>query len=154
MPAYESKIDINASSRRVWEVLSDVVRWPQWLPTVTEVTALDRESIVVGARYRVQQPKLRPAVWTVTELEDPKRFVWEAHMAGFRMIAEHVVVERAPDASEVILRYSFEGLLGGIIGRMFRRIVTEYLAQEAAALKQIVERLYSPAASGSDRLAS
>jgi len=68
MLGYESKIVINARSHRVWQVLSDVTRWPQWLPTVTRVVALNGESIVVGARCLVQQPRLKPAVYTVTEL--------------------------------------------------------------------------------------
>ena len=150
MLVYESKIIINARSHRVWKLLSDVTRWPQWLPTVTHVVALDGESIVVGARYRVQQPRLRPAVWTVTEVEGSQRFVWEAYLTGIRMIAEHAVVEKAQDVSEVILRYSFDGLLGGIVGRIFRPIVTRYLAQEATALKHSVERLSAPTPSGSD----
>lgn len=139
MLGYESKIVINAKSHRVWQVLSDVTRWPQWLPTVTRVVALNGEPIVVGARYLVQQPRLKPAVYTVTELEDSRRFVWEARLTGVRMIAEHAIVEKTPDVSEVILRFSFDGLLGSVVGRIFRPIITRYLAQEAAALKQVVE---------------
>lgn len=147
MLAYESKIIINAPAHRVWKLLSDVTRWPQWLPTVTHVVALDGESIVVGARYRVQQPRLRPAVWAVTEVEDSRRFVWEAHLTGIRMVAGHAIVEKAPDVSEVILTFSFDGLLGGIVGRMYRSIVTGYLAQEATALKRAVEQSSVPTSS-------
>lgn len=154
MRAYESKIVIKAKSHRVWKVLSDVARWPQWLPTVTRVDALDGESIAVGARYWVQQPKLKPVVWTVTGLEDSRRFVWEARFTGVRMIAEHAVVEKTQDVSEVSLRYFFDGLLGGVVGRIYRGIVTRYLAQEASALKQAVERLSSPDPSESDRVSS
>jgi uncharacterized membrane protein len=140
MLVYESQIVINAGAHRVWQVLSDVARWPQWLPTVTRVVPLDGEAIVVGARYRVEQPKLKPAVWTVTEVEEPRRFVWMAHLPGIRMLAEHTIVEQAPEVSEVVLRFSFGGLLGGMVGRMLRSIVTQYLAQEAIALKHVVER--------------
>jgi|ADGO01.1.fsa_nt_gi Polyketide cyclase / dehydrase and lipid transport. len=48
MLVYESQIVINAGAHRVWQVLSDVARWPQWLPTVTRVVPLDGEAIVVG----------------------------------------------------------------------------------------------------------
>jgi uncharacterized membrane protein len=146
MLVYQSQSVINAGSHRVWKVLADVARWPQWLPTVTRVVPLDGESIVVGARYRVEQPKLKPAVWTVTEVQDQRRFVWKADLPGIRMVAEHTIVEKAPEVSEVVLSFSFGGLLGGIMGRMLRSIVTGYLAQEAAALKHAVERWSAPAA--------
>jgi ribosome-associated toxin RatA of RatAB toxin-antitoxin module len=152
MLIYEYRIIVNAQPHRVWNLLSDVTRWPQWLPTVTHVEALDGEPIVVGARYRVQQPKLRPAVWTVTEVEDSRRFVWEAYLTGIRMVAEHDIVDKAQGVSEFILRYSFGGLLGGVVGRIYRPIVTQYLAQEATALKQAVERSSAPATPGCEGL--
>ena len=135
----ESKVIIDAGADRVWHVLSDVIRWPQWLPTVSRVVPLDGEAIAVGARYLIHQPRLRPAVWTVTDLQDFQRFVWEARFTGLRMTAEHAVSEKAPDVSEVILRFSFGGPLGGIVGGLFRPIARRYLAQEAAALKHAVE---------------
>lgn len=145
MRRYESRIEISAASDRVWKVLSDVTRWPQWLPTVSDVVALDGESLAVGARFRVRQPKLRTVVWTVTELEDSRRFVWESRLPGVQMIAEHAVVEKTGDACEVVLRYSFDGPLGSVVGRLFRSITTRYLMQEATALKYAVERVFRPA---------
>jgi uncharacterized membrane protein len=139
MLTYESSTSIDASVEAVWRVLSDVSQWPMWLPTVSRVEPLDGNSLRLGARFVVHQPKLRPATWTVSELDEPRRFVWVARSPGVRMVAEHAVTPDSPATSRVVLRFSFGGLLGGIIGKSFSTIAQNYLAQEAASLKQRVE---------------
>ena len=140
MQSYEASADIAADPSVVWRVLSDVATWPLWLPTVTKVVALDAAPLALGSRFVVHQPGLRPATWRVTELEAPSRFTWEARSPGLRMVARHSVVAREEGASAVLLQFSFEGPLGGILGRLFRSVTQRYLAQEAAALKSKAER--------------
>jgi hypothetical protein len=55
------------------------------------------------------------------------------------MVAEHTIEESTPDRSNVNLRFSFTGLLGTLVGRLFRSVTQRYLAQETAALKLEVE---------------
>jgi len=139
MPTYEASTSINAGPDLVWRVLSDVARWPEWLPTVSKVEPLDGERLSIGSRFVVHQPRLRPATWVVTELAETGRFVWVARSLGLVMLAEHSVAQQSPITSTVTLRFSFNGLLGGIMGRMFRSLTESYLAREAASLKQRVE---------------
>ena len=139
MLTYESSVSIAAPRDAVWRALSDVTAWPDWLPTVVKVEPLDGQGLSLGARFVIQQPKLRPTTWVVSELQQPRRFVWVARAPGLKMIAEHTVEDDVPAKSTVILRFSFTGLLGGIIGRVFHAITKRYLAQEAASLKQTVE---------------
>jgi uncharacterized membrane protein len=139
MPSYDAAIEIDASSESVWRVLAAVVAWPEWLPTVESVLPLDGNQLKVGFRYAVRQPKLRPATWIVTELEPPRRFVWQARSPGLLMVAEHTVLEGSPGKSDVHLRFTFTGLMGVLIGRLFRSITVRYLAAEVASLKLKVE---------------
>ena len=139
MPTYESSIVIAAEADAIWLVLSDVANWPHWLPTVTKVEPLDGTSMVLGSRFVVYQPKLRPATWRVTQIEAPRLFIWEARSPGLHMVAEHSVAPQPSGSAAVLLRFSFGGLLGGILGTLFRSITERYLRQEAAALKQRVE---------------
>ena len=138
MPTFESSISIAAPPEVVWRVLSNVVAWPQWLPTVSKVEPLDGAPLSQGARYLVHQPKLRPTIWSVTELAAPQRFVWVARSPGVRMVAEHTVTGQ-DNAVSVQLRFSFFGLLGGVVALLFGSLTQRYLAQEVAALKQQVE---------------
>jgi len=139
MRTYESSVVIAADASAVWSVLSDVANWPHWLPTVTKVVPLDGAALAAGSRFVVYQPKLRPATWKVTRLEAPRRFVWEARSPGLHMIAEHAVTPQPPASSAVVLRFSFGGLLGGLVGKLFRSTTERYLEQEAAALKMKAE---------------
>jgi uncharacterized membrane protein len=139
MITYESSTSIDAPAEAVWRVLSDVVQWPKWLPTVSRVEPLNGTSLRLGSRFVVHQPGLRPATWTVSEIDEPRRFAWVARSPGIRMVAEHDVTQDSSAISRVVLRFSFGGLLGGIVGRIFRNVTESYLAQEATSLKQRVE---------------
>jgi hypothetical protein len=56
------------------------------------------------------------------------------------MLAEHAVTPRPPGSSAVLLRFSFGGLLGGLMGKLFHSTIEDYLAREAAALKTKAEK--------------
>ena len=140
MLTYEAFATISAQSDAVWRILSDVAAWPTWLSTVNAVQALDTNTLKLGSRFVVRQPKLKPATWVVTELDEATRFVWVARSPGLVMTAEHTVSREGPAACKVVLRFSFAGLLGGLIGRAFRATTESYLAQEAASLKLRAEK--------------
>jgi hypothetical protein len=140
MVRYEASATIEAPVESVWRRLADVVRWSQWTPTVAQVDALDRPELALGHRYRVRQPKLRPTVWTVTLLEAPLRFTWETRFPGVRMVADHILERRPSGETALTLRFSFDGWLGPLVGRLYRKLVRSYLATEAACLRTVVEK--------------
>ena len=139
MRSYDASLAIAAPPESVWPVLAAVVAWPKWLPTVSSVEAHDGEPLQVGFRYTVRQPKLRPATWIVTQLDPPRSFVWQARSPGLLMVASHTIEESSPGKSLVALRFSFMGLLGTPIGWLFRSTAEQYLAQELASLRSVVE---------------
>jgi uncharacterized membrane protein len=139
MPTYEASISIAAEPAAVWRVLSDVAAWPAWLPTVDAVQPLDDAAVRPGARFAVRQPKLRPATWTVTQLDPAGRFEWVARSPGLRMTGDHVVTPESPGGARVVLRFGFSGLLGGLVGKLYGPLVRDYIAQEAQALKRKLE---------------
>jgi hypothetical protein len=55
------------------------------------------------------------------------------------MIATHTIEEAPSGRSHVVLRFSFDGVLGAPIGWLFRSTTEQYLAQEVASLKLTVE---------------
>ena len=118
----------------VWQVLADVEHWREWTPTVVEIKSLSNNGMRVGARYRVVQPKLRPAVYEVTECVPNQAFTWVQKLPGGGMIGDHRLSSR-DGATEVELSFTSKGLFANIIGKMFSKLISDYVATEAKSLK-------------------
>ena len=93
-----TRIDVEAPVEQVWEVLREVERWPEWAPTVTSVRRLDDGPLAVGSRVRVEQPRIPPTEYVVTELEPSRSFTWVATGPGVRTTARHLLEESVPAA--------------------------------------------------------
>ena len=140
MRSYTASIRIAATPERIWPALSDVVRWPEWLPTMTSVEPLGAGGqLAVGARYKLAQPRLRPTVWSVVKLEPLRSFAWQAYSPGVSILATHSIDAAAGGLSEVTLQVQFSGPLSLLAGVLAGRIIKEYLGLEVASLKQRVE---------------
>jgi carbon monoxide dehydrogenase subunit G len=134
---------IAAAPEAVWQVLSDVARWPEWTPTIQSVDRLDDGPFAVGSRARVRQPKLPQAEWQVTDLLDGRSFTWEATGPGLRTVARHVV-EPDGTGSRVTLSIEQTGPMGAVAALVWRRLTQAYIELEAASLDRRVTR--TPAA--------
>lgn len=131
-----TQVDIDASPERVWAVMSDVERWPEWTDTVTAVTRLDADSLGLGSRVRVEQPKLPPTEYVVTEFDPGEGFTWVATGPGVRTTARHRIEPLGGSGSRVRLSVEQSGPVGRVMGRLFfTRLTDRYLATEAAGLK-------------------
>ncbi len=144
-------VEIQASPQTVWGVLREIERWREWTPTVTSIRCLDDGPLAVGSRARIRQPKLPPADWRVTELEEGRSFTWVTGSPGVRVTARHWVDPHA-SGSRATLSLTFAGLLGPLVGRLARALNERYLRLEADGLKTRSEerqRASSPSPSAS-----
>ncbi len=139
MKPYSTTITINASQETIWKVLSDVSCWHEWTPTVQKVEVLDAPELKLNNRYKVFQPKLQPAEWTVTELST-SNFTWESKAPGMHMVAEHILTSKGVNQTELTLTFTFNGWLGNLIGRMYGKMTAEYVQTEAQSLKKRIEK--------------
>lgn len=128
-------IEVAAPMERVWEVLVDVERWPEWTDSVTSVRRLDDGQLAIGSRVEVSQPRIPTGTFTVTALEPGRSFSWEQHQPGSTVVAHHECTPLADGVTRVELRVVMDGALGGIVGRLYRKLTDRYLAMEAAGLK-------------------
>jgi hypothetical protein len=135
---YRVAVDIKAAPGRVFAVLCAVERWPEWTSTVTSVKRTDRGTFTVGSRARVWQPRLLPAVWQVTELDEPRNFTWVTRSPGVAVTGEHLV-EADGTGSRVTLSLKFSGLLGPLVSRFYGNLNQRYLATEAEGLRKRCE---------------
>jgi uncharacterized membrane protein len=132
-------INIDAPPEKVFALLRNVERWPEWTPSVTSVQRLDQGPFAIGSSARVCQPKLRAAVWQVTELEEDSHFTWVAHTPGLQMKAGHVV-ERQGTGCRVLLSFEMSGLIAPVASSLFGDLIEQYLGIESRGLKEHAER--------------
>ena len=93
--SFSRSVDINASPEAVLAVMSDVERWPEWTASVTSIKRLDSGPFAIGSRARIRQPKLPPALWTVSAIEPGRSFTWISKGPGILVTAHHAIDPRA-----------------------------------------------------------
>jgi uncharacterized membrane protein len=127
MPAtITSDARIGASVDEVWRLTIDVERWPRLTPTMTSVERLDDGPMRVGSSARVVQPRQRPTVWTVTKLDAPHVFEWQAKILTVTMTgAHHLAADGDHCRNELRLVLSGFGsrLMGRLLGSTMRKAI-------------------------------
>jgi carbon monoxide dehydrogenase subunit G len=132
-------VPIQATPARVWAVLREIERWPEWTPTVAKIEPVGSRAFEVGARVKIHQPKLLPATWQITEVDEGRAFTWVMRGLGVRVSGRHEV--RAGErGSHATLSLEFSGFLGPLVARIYGRLNERYLAMEAAGLRERCEK--------------
>jgi carbon monoxide dehydrogenase subunit G len=136
---YEKTTTVAADPARVWEVLSDIERWPDRIPTYEEVRRLDDGALQVGSRAHVKQKGLAAGEWEVSELVPGETFTWSSKQPGVRIVGRHRVTADPDGSTRLTLVLEQSGWLSGLITLVLGRKVREYVDLEAAALTSAAE---------------
>jgi uncharacterized membrane protein len=140
MTDFSYAVEIFALPERIWEVLVDVERWPEWTPTVTRVERLDTGPLAIGSRTKIWQPRLMATAWQVTEIgERVGIFTWETSRPGIRVIATHRL-EPTSDGVRVTLTLDYKGILGPLMAWQLKALNWDYITREAQGLKRRCEQ--------------
>lgn len=140
MPNYSATDIIEAPPELVWGFLANVTHWPQYLDTFESVEPLDNPQLAIGARFRVLQPGLRPAVWKVILVDPPRQFIWQAESLGMGMLAGHGLDRIADGRCRLRLDFGFSGPLGWPLGLVFGGKTRRFLHSESMAFKRLAEQ--------------
>ena len=117
----------------------DVERWSDWTPTVTRAERLDEGPLYVDSRTRITQPKIPPAIWHVTELDETRGvFTWVARSPGVVTTASHLIAE-SPRGTRATLSVEFSGFASILAVRLFGKLTEEYVDTEAESLMRWCE---------------
>lgn len=136
---FEKTIEIEASQRRVWDVLSDLEAWPRRIETVEAVELLTPAPLAKGSRVRLRQPKLPEGVWDVTAWDAPSFFEWTQKGSGVTSVAGHRIQALGDARSRLTLTLELRGLLIPIVGRFYKDLTNRYMTLEAAGMKRAAE---------------
>jgi uncharacterized protein YndB with AHSA1/START domain len=127
-----------APPTRVWDALTDVESWPEWISSYHSVKRLDDGPLAVGSRAEVRQPGLATATYTVTALEPGREFTWESTAAGVRTTARHVV-EPSDGGTRIRLSLRQTGALAGVVGVLLGGKIRRFLQLEGRGLCDAAE---------------
>ena len=144
MSDFRYVVDIKVSPVRVWAVMLDVERWPEWTASVTRLVALDGPGIGVGKRFEIKQPKLPTLVWEVTDVAPGVSWTWAQRSSGGSTLAHHTLTPIADGRTLVRQAVDQQGLVGALVGRLMLRTTRRYLEMEAQGLKGRSEQLRHP----------
>jgi uncharacterized protein YndB with AHSA1/START domain len=119
-------VEIAAPPDVVWSVMSDPEHWHEWTASVRSIRLLGNGPFRPGRRALVRQPRLPPAVWTVTAVDPGRSFTWKSGLPGMWVYGHHAV-EPVSGGTRAILSLRFEGMLGGLLARTTAGINDRYL---------------------------
>lgn len=131
---FAQRVEIDAPTHVVWSVYSDVVRWPEWTASVRSLTYVRGVGLEVGARVRIDQPRLPVTVWEVTEVSEGRSWTWVARSPGATTSGVHEVRALDGGRTEAVNRLVQTGPLGLLVGRLAAGLTRRYLALEADGL--------------------
>jgi uncharacterized protein YndB with AHSA1/START domain len=134
----EVSINIARPPEVVWRTIADVQRWHEWTPSIRSIEPLDSFTFGVGSRFRIRQPKLKPMVWRVTEVEPGRSFTWETLSPGMVAIGRHMVRPNGNGSTATLVLIQ-EGWLSALLRPLLAPISRRYVEMEARGLKRQCE---------------
>jgi uncharacterized protein YndB with AHSA1/START domain len=138
MATFTRSIVIQAPVENVWTILAELERWPEWTASMRSVRALGEGRPGVGARYRVEQPKLQPAEFTISDWRPPHSFTWRMGTPALSAVAVHTLTPM-PEGCGLELKLDYRGPLAWAVGVLAGKLTREYMSLEAEGLKRRAE---------------
>ncbi|WUH96704.1 SRPBCC family protein [Spirillospora sp. NBC_00431] len=137
---FEVSVDIDASPETVWGLLTDVEHWPDMTASINRVELLEKP-FALSSRARVFQPRLPPAIWTVTAFDENRSFTWESRSPGIITIGGHNLTTKPDGTVSVQLTLDQKGPLAPVMSVFTGRLARRYITMEANGLKSKAESL-------------
>jgi ribosome-associated toxin RatA of RatAB toxin-antitoxin module len=134
---YETSTTTAAEPSRLWAVVSDVEKWPEWIAVYEEVRRAQHGDLALGDSAHVKQKGLAAGDWTVTELEEGRVFAWQSRQPGVRITGRHVVSAEAAGGSRLTLQLEMSGWLSGVVNALMGKRSRSYVDLECARLAEV-----------------
>jgi carbon monoxide dehydrogenase subunit G len=134
----ERIVRIAAPPAKVWAVMTDVERWPEWTPSIRSVKRGESGAFGMGSTATLEVAGAPTSVWTVTEFGEGQSFTWETTVRGVTVRAAHVI-DTEGDGSRVMLTTVSTGLMARLFAPMLVIVGRRNLRQEAEGLKRRCE---------------
>jgi Polyketide cyclase / dehydrase and lipid transport len=129
MYLFECEATFEAAPDVVWKVWTDVARWPEW-DVSKDIARLDGPFQPGTSGWAKQRGNLGGS-FTITEVDDGRRWVTECPMPMGKVIFVHLLEPAATGRVRVVKRVDVQGTFGSLLRLLvpkMRRDITESLA--------------------------
>jgi hypothetical protein len=129
MYLFECEATFEAAPDAVWKVWTDVARWPEW-DVSKEIARLDGPFQPGVSGWAKQRGNLGGS-FTITEVDEGRRWVTECPMPMGKVIFVHVLDPVPTGRVRVVKRVEVQGTFGSLLRLLvpkMRRDITESLA--------------------------
>src|SRR4051794_1880881 len=111
MKQFAATTSIQAARERIWSILTDASRYPEWNPTVDKVVGRIAPGERIAVHVKMNPGRAFPV--TVETFDPPRRMVWRGGMPLGLFVGERVfeLVPRADGVVQFSMREQFTGLL-------------------------------------------
>jgi hypothetical protein len=116
MKEYRASTTINASPEKVWAILTDAAKYPEWDPVAEKIEGRIALGEKVTAYTKLSPGRAFPA--KVTEFEPGRKMTWTGGMPFglFKGERTFTLVPKGNDVVEFTLRETFSGPMLALIG--------------------------------------
>jgi uncharacterized protein YndB with AHSA1/START domain len=133
---FECEATFEAEPAAVWKAWTDVDRWPEW-DVSKEIARLDGPFEPGVSGWAKQRGNLGGA-FTITAVDDGRRWVTECPMPMGKVVFEHVIEPVAAGRVRVIKRAEVQGGFGTLL-----RLLAPRMRRENIESLSALERLMS-----------
>jgi hypothetical protein len=119
MKAFAASASIHATPDRIWPILTDAARYPEWNSTVDKVDGRIAPGERIALHVKLNPGRASPV--TVAAFDPPRRMVWRGGMPLGLFVGERVfeLVPRADGVVEFTMREQFTGVLAPLTAERF-----------------------------------
>lgn len=132
----EHRTTVSASPETVFRIYQDVHNWHTWDPDTKQASL--EGPFAVGSTGRLTPTKGNAVPILLTQVVPGRCFTVESKIPLFRMLFEHELIQQ-PEATEVVHRVTFSGLLSIVLGPMLSNQLNAGLPVTLARLKALAE---------------
>jgi uncharacterized membrane protein len=137
---YYTSTTIDAPIDLTWRVLVDIEKMPEWTSSMRVVRLLGGGQLARDSRVRIEQPWLRPAIWTVDLFDPPSYFSWRSRTGLVETVGSHLLEDRG-QTTLATLAIQHNGPGAGAVALLSGPLTRRYVRRELFGLKSRTELL-------------
>jgi uncharacterized protein YndB with AHSA1/START domain len=139
-------VEIAAPTERVWQVIADLDRYPEWNPFVVVCRSSLRVGDPIDMRVRVLPFFAQPQRETILEHEPGRRLCYGLPKRGSGALVSrrcHEIEAQGPARTRYVSRFELEGWMEPVVRTLLGRRLAEGFAAMSAAIGERAERLHT-----------